>query len=77
MEVVDLHFGACPVNIVEEECVQFQGWRTPLTGASEGSYLEVSSIKIDDFRGLVLEAVLFYPTHPFSSWKCNVSVSRL
>lgn len=74
---VDPCFSACPANIAKEERVQFQDGDLLLLAPLKAALWKRVPIKIKDFRRSVLEAVLFYPTHSFSSWKCNVSVSRL
>lgn len=77
MEAVDPCFGACSANVAEEECVQFQDGALLLLAPLKAALWKQVPTKINYFRRPVVEVVLFYPTHPFSSWKCNLSVSRL
>lgn len=64
-------------NTVKEKHVQFQDGDLLSLVLLKAALWKRVPIKINDFRRPVLEAVLFYPTHPFSSWKCNVFVSGL
>lgn len=76
-DILDPCFSACPANNAEEECVRFQDGDLLLLVPLKAALWKWVPIKNNDFRRPVLKAVLFYPTHHFSSWKCNVSVSRL